>query len=113
MYMSGNCNGKLLVYASSFTSRGKRLKSVSIAAEKTAELLKLDVEVITFSEEFDSIYVYYKKGNEDPIPVYRHNGGEPDTQKIYDKLRDMMFVLSFHPRHSALKQIRKEVIRFS
>ena len=111
--MSENCNGKLLVYASSFTSRGKRLRSVSIAAEKTAELLKLDVEIVTFSEEFAPIYVYYRNGDEEPIPIYCHKGGESDIQKIYNALRNMMFVLSFHPKHSALKQKRKEVIQFS
>lgn len=111
--MSENCNGKLLVYASSFASRGKLLKSVSIAAEKTAELLKLDVEVITFSEEFAPIYVYYRNGDEDPIPIYCHKSGESDIQEIYKVLRNMMFVLSFHPKHSTLKQIRKDVIQFS
>ena len=111
--MSENCNGKLLVYASIFASRGKRLKSVSIAAEKTAELLELDVKIITFSEEFAPIYVYYKNGDEKPIPIYCHKSGESNIQEIYKALRNMMFVLSFHPKHSTLKQIRKDVMRFS
>lgn len=111
--MLENCNGKLLVYVSSFASRGKRLRSVSIATEKMAELLKLDVEIITFSEEFAPIYVYYKNGDEEPIPIYWDKGGESDIQDIYRALGNMMFVLSFHPKHSALKQIRKEVMRFS
>jgi len=111
--MPENCNGRLLVYASSFASRGKRLKSVSIAAEKTAELLELDVKIITFSEDFAPIYVYYRNGAEEPIPIYCHKGGESDIQEICTALRNMMFVLSFHPKHSALKHICREVIRFS
>lgn len=111
--MPENCNGRLLVYASSFASRGKGLKSVSIAAEKTAELLELDVKIIIFSEEFAPIYVYYRNGDEEPIPIYCHKGGESNIQEICKALRNMMFVLSFHPKHSALKHIRREVIRFS
>lgn len=111
--MLEDCNGKLLVYASNRVSRGRRLKSVSMAAEKMAELLRLDLEIVTFKEEFAPIYVYYKKGDEDPIPIYCHKRGESDMQEVYEALRNMMFVLSFHPRHSALKQMRKEVIRFS
>jgi hypothetical protein len=29
------------------------------------------------------------------------------------RLRNMMFVLSFHPKHSALRLIRKEIMQFS
>ena len=111
--MLKSCNGKLLVYASSLASCGERLKSVSIAAKKTAELLKLDVEVIIYSEEFAPVYVYYKNGDEDPIPIYCHKREQTNIQEIYNALRNMMFVLSFHPRHSALEQVRKDVIWFS
>ena len=113
MCMLENCNGKLLVYASSFVSHGKQLKSVSIATEKIAKLLKLDVEVVAFREKFAPVYVYYKNGDEEPIPIYCHKNGESNMQEIYKALRNMMFVLSFHPKHSALKQIRKEVMLFS
>jgi len=108
-----NCCGKLLIYASSLALNEKRLQSVSVAAEKIAELLELPIEVITFGEEFSPIYVYYKNGDDEPIPIYCDKGGEFDMQEIYKALRNMMFVLSFHPKHSALKQIRKEVMLFS
>lgn len=108
-----SCNGKLLVYASSVAQSGTRLQSVSVAAEKIAKLLNLPMEVVTFREEFNPIYVYYKNGEEEPIPIYCHKGGEFNMQKIYKTLRNMMFVLSFHPKHSALKQIRNEVTVFS
>jgi hypothetical protein len=111
--MLENHNGKILIYASSFTSRGKRLKSVSVAAEKMAKLLKLNVEVVTFREKFAPIYVYYESGDEEPIPIYCDKGGKSEVQEIFTALRNMMFVLSFHPKHSALKHIRKEVMLFS
>ena len=113
MCMVENCNGKLLVYASSFVSHGKQLKSVSIATEKMAKLLKLNVEIVTFREKFAPIYVYYKNGDEEPIPIYCNKNGESSIKEVYKTLRNMMFVLSFHPKHSALKHIRKEVMLFS
>jgi hypothetical protein len=86
---------------------------VSVAADKMAKLLKLPMEVVTFGEEFDPIYVYYKSGDGEPIPIYCDKGGKFGMQEIYKVLRKMMFVLSFHPKHSALKRIRKGVMLFS
>ena len=111
--MLNNFNGKLLVYASSFAFHQKRLESVSKAAEKMAKFLKLNVEIVKFKERFTSIYVYYKKGNEEPIPIYYDKGEEGDIQEICTTLRNMIFMLSFHPKHLALKQIRKEIMQFS
>jgi len=99
--------GKLVVYASSFTSRGNRLKLVSSAAEKMATLLNMQVEVRTFRDRFTPIYVYYKYGDEEPVPLYCNNGEELKVEDAYATLRKMMFVLSFHPRHSALRHARK------
>jgi hypothetical protein len=110
--MLENLNGKLLVYAS-FTSRGTRLKSVNVATEKMAKILNLNVEVVTFREKFAPIYVYYKNGEEEPIPIYCNKGKKSSTEEVCAALRNMMFVLSFHPKHSALKRIRREIIRFS
>jgi hypothetical protein len=106
-------SGRLLVYASSFASRQKRLKPVSTAAEKMAKLLKLNVEVVTFRKRFTPIYVYYKEGREEPIPIYCDYEEEPNVQEICTALKNMMFVLSFHPKHSALKSVRKEIMQFS
>lgn len=111
--MLENLNGKLLVYASSFISRGSGLKSVSIATEKMAKMLNLNVEIVAFREKFAPIYVYYKNGEEEPIPIYCSKGEKPDIKEVYNALRSMMFVLSFHPKHSALKRIRKEIMGLS
>jgi len=111
--MFENSNGKLFVYASTFTCREKRLKPVSAAAEKMARFLKLSFEIKTFRKRFTPIYVYYKSGNEEPIPIYCANNGQSNTQEICTALKNMMFVLSFHPKHSALRHVRKEIMQFS
>jgi hypothetical protein len=101
--------GKLLVYASSFASRGRRLRLVSLAVEKTAAMLKMGVEVRVFTKRFTPIYVYYKYGDEEPVPLYCNSGRELRFEDAYAALRRMMFVLSFHPKYSALRQARKEI----
>jgi hypothetical protein len=112
--MLENSNGKLLVYASGFASHEERLNSVSTAAEKMAKLLKLGFEIVTFNEEKGTpISVYYKNGNEDAIPIYCDKGKKATKKEIYGLLRNMIFVLSFHPKYPVLKPIRKEVIQFS
>lgn len=106
-------NGKLLVYASNFVSRNNRLRHVRVAAERMAKLLNLNFEVVKFQKEFTTIYVYYKSGENEPIPIYRDNARQPGVDEVYTAMRNMMFVLSFHPKHSALRQVRNEVMRFS
>jgi hypothetical protein len=111
--MLENPNGKLFVYASSFASREKRLKPVSVATEKMAKHLRLGFEVKTFRKRFESIYVYYKNGDDEPVPIYCVSEQRSSIEDICIRLRNMMFVLSFHPKHSALRQRRKEIMRFS
>lgn len=105
--------GKLLVYASNLASCRSRLKSVSAAVEKTARKLKLDMEIVSFKGGEAPIYVYYKDGAEEPVPLYCSREDEHDAEQVCRALRSMMFVLSFHPKYSALKKIRKEIMRFS
>ena len=106
-------NGRLFVYASTFSCRQKRLEPISVAVEKMARLLNLNFEIKTLRKQFTPIYVYYKIGEEEPIPIYCNNNELSDMQEIFTALRNMMFVLSFHPKHSALKNIRKEIMQFS
>jgi hypothetical protein len=103
--------GKLFVYASSFSQ--KRLRPISMAAEKMARLLKLNFEIRTFRKCFAPIYVYYETGDEEPIPIYCNNNGQSSIEEVYTTLRKMMFVLSFHPKHQALSLVRKEIMQFS
>ena len=112
--MFKNSSGKLLVYASMDVPRKRRLASVRTATEETAKLLRLDFEVVKFRNSSSQIYVYYECGDGgEPIPLYCDKGKAGNMQEICATLRKMMFVLSFHPRHSALKQVRSVVMRAS
>jgi len=106
--------GKLLVYASTDVPRKKRLSSVRTATKETAKLLNLDFEVVRFRNGCSQIYVYYACGDgEEPIPLYCDDGKAGNLQDICATLRKMVFVLSFHPEHSALKQVRNAIMRLS
>ena len=105
--------GKLMVYASAETSPRQRLLSVKTAAEKTAKQLNLDFEFVKQTKGSCPIYVYYENGYDEPIPIYCDEGKQGDFAEISSKIRNMMFVLSFHPRNAALKQARKALVTFS
>ena len=114
MLVYNNNLGKLLVYASTDFPLKKRLASVRTATEETAKLLKLDFELVKFRNRSLQIYVYYTCGDgSEPIPLYCDKGKEGNLQEISSTLRKMMFVLSFHPKHFALKQVRNAIMRAS
>jgi hypothetical protein len=102
--MFKNDLGKLSVHAS---PPNQRLQSVKAATEKTAKQLNLNFEMVKQQQGSGPIYVYYQLGDEEPIPIYCDEGKTGDSTEISSRIRSMMFVLSFHPRHSALKQARK------
>ena len=109
----GNC-GKLMVYASTGIPSRKRLESVRTAAKETAKRLNLDFEMVRFDRAPSPIYVYYEESDdEEPIPLYCDEGKMSGLEEISSKLRSMMFVLSFHPNHSALKEMRNELLKLS
>ena len=106
--------GKLTVYASSGVPLKKRLESVRTATKETAKRLNLDFEMVKLDRDGSPIYVYCEENNgDDPIPLYCDEGKISDLDGICSALRSMMFVLSFHPKHSALKQMRKEILKLS
>lgn len=106
-------SGKLMVYASvEFPSR-KRLESVRTAAKETAKRLNLDFEVVRFERAEAPIYVYYEENDGEPIPLYCDEGKMSGLKEISSSLRRMMFVLSFHPKHLALAQMRSELLKLS
>ena len=111
--MFRNNYGRLLLYASADAPQKKRLCSVRTAAEETARLLNLDFELVKFRKGFSQIYVYYENGDDEPVPIYCDEGKGYDPQEISKSLRSMMFVLSFHPRNSALKHMRREIMTLS
>jgi hypothetical protein len=102
-----------MVYASTGAPHKKRLQSVRTATEETARLLNLDFEMVKFRKRVSQIYVYYENGNNEPIPIYCDEGKRLDLQEIGANLRRMMFVLSFHPKNSALRQMRNEIMAVS
>jgi len=102
------------VYASKDVPRKKRLTSIRMATEETARLLNLDFGMVRFGTNFSQIYVYYKySSKDDPIPLYCDEGKVSDLEEICATLRRMVFVLSFHPKHSSLKQVRELIMRAS
>lgn len=104
MYKNG-C-GKLLVTASTDAPHKKRLQSVKMATEEMAKLIHLDVEIKQSRKSYAPIYVYYENGDDEPVPIYCDEGKTFELPEICTTLRNMMFVLSFHPKNSALKQVR-------
>jgi hypothetical protein len=108
-----NC-GKLMVYASTGVPFRKRLESVKTAAQETAKRLNLDFEMVKLDRAGSPIYVYYEEsGDDEPIPLYCDAGKMSDLDDISSALRSMMFVLSFHPKHSALRHVREEILKLS
>ena len=103
-----------MVYTSNSTPHQKRFQSVRTATEETAKLLNLDCEVVRAGNDFSPIYVYYECGDGgEPIPLYCDEGKAGNLKEICTALRNMMFVLSFHPKHSALRQVRSAIISLS
>ena len=100
-------SGKFLIYASNKPSL-ERLRIVGSAVTKIANSLKLNAE-LSAKRKLLSIYVYYKSNSGDEIPVYCDWGKRWKEEEVYRAIRNMMFVLSFHPHHSRLRTIRKEV----
>jgi hypothetical protein len=107
-------SGKLMVYASTALPSTKRLESVKNAAKETAKQLNLDFEIVRLEHAASPIYVYYEENDGDePVPLYCDEGKGSDLEEISGKIRNMMFVLSFHPKHSALAQMRSELLKLS
>lgn len=107
-------NGKLMVYASTGDPSRKRLDSVRAATKQTAKRLNLNFELVKITGNSSPIYVYYEDdGDKEIIPLYCDEGKISDLEEICAKLRSMMFVLSFHPKHAGLRQLREELVKLS
>ncbi len=108
-----NC-GKLMVYASTGVPGRERLESVRTAAKEMAKRLNLEFEMVRFERAQSPIYVYYEEfDGEEPIPLYCDEGKMSGLKEISSALKSMMFVLSFHPKHPALAQMRSELLKLS
>jgi hypothetical protein len=101
-------NGRFLVYAS---DSGRR--SVGLAVRRIAKDLGMGVRVVRTKRKQVPIYVYYQCGEEEAVPIYCDGSEQLGVDGVYAKLKGMMFVLSFHPKHSALRSLRSVIMRFS
>ncbi len=111
--LKGNC-GKLMVYVSTGVPGRDRLESVRTAAKEMAKRLNLEFELVRFDGAQSPIYVYFEEfDGEEPIPLYCDEGKKSGLEEISNSLKNMMFVLSFHPKHPALAQMRSELLKFS
>jgi hypothetical protein len=108
-----NDTGKLVLYATQISAWRQRFESVRLAAEKMANKLNLGFEVVPQQRQCPQIYVYYERGEEEPIPLYCDKGKTGDLPEIAAQLRNMMYVLSFHPRHTALARLRNSIMKLS
>ena len=106
-------NGKLMVYAPNGSPQKKRLESVREATQHTAERLNLNFEMVKLKGAASPIYVYYEDGDDEPVPLYCDEGKIVGSEEISSALKNMMFVLSFHPKHAALRHIRSEILKLS
>ena len=111
--MYKNNAGKLLVYESTGFPSKERLESVKNATEQTAKHLNMDFGIVKFGKTGAPLYVYYECDEEEPVPLYCDEGKGSSLEEITSTLRNMMFVLSFHPKHSALRQMRGEIVKLS
>ncbi len=102
-----------MVYSSNEETQVKKLESIQAATKKIAQMLKMNFEFIKFKESYSKVFVYYDNGTDEPIPLYCDKGRKERTQDICTSLRKMMFVLSFHPKHSTLKHVRNSIMSFS
>ena len=100
--------GKILVYAPD-NNGFIGIKSVENAANKIARRLKLGLEIIQRAD-LKSVWVYFESCDGQLIPVYFNYWPDCSEEEVYMKIRNMMFVLSFHPRFNGLKSIRREIM---
>jgi hypothetical protein len=111
--MYKNNYGKLLVYESTGFASKERLESVKTAAQETAKRLNMDFDIVKFGKTGAPLYVYYESDDGEPIPLYCDEGKMVGLEEISSALSKMMFVLSFHPKHSELRQMRSEIVKLS
>ncbi|UCD96045.1 MAG: hypothetical protein JSV35_06005 [Candidatus Bathyarchaeota archaeon] len=101
-------NGKLKIYSSN-APRLDRLRIVDTAVSNVAGSLNFELEHSN-RKELLSIYVYYEGASGDEIPLYCDWGKQLGADEVSRSIRSMMFVLSFHPKHSNLRGIRTSMV---
>jgi len=101
-------SGKFLIYTPSPTNK-KRLQIIGSAVSKIAGPLRLEIEIAK-KNKLLSTYVYYRGySDKEEIPIYCDWGKSWNEKEIYDTIKSIMFALSFHPKHTILQTIRKQI----
>jgi len=104
-------SARLLVYTSK--SHCGSLRSVNVATERIASMLGIGYEVVNLGRENAPTCVYYQEGEGEAIPIFCDKDRRSKFDEIYTHLRNMIFVLSFHPKHSGLRQFRSQLMALS
>ena len=102
-------NGKILIYAPNNPGDFGGVKNIENAASKIAKRLKLGLEIIQRTD-LNSVSVYFESCDGQLIPVYFNYWPDRPEEEVYMKIRNMIFVLSFHPRFDSLRPIRREIM---
>ena len=103
-----------MVYESTGLQSKERLEVVKTVAQQTAKHLNMDFGIVNFGKTGVPLYIYYECGDdEEPVPLYCDEGKIAGLKEISSVLCNMMFVLSFHPRHNVLRQMRSEIVKLS
>ncbi len=97
--------GKFIVYASPFSTRNGRLKTVGRSVVRIAQSLGTDAE-ITQTSGVLSIFVYYENGGKEKIPVYCDWGKNWNEDDIHHSIWSAVYALSFHPEYPIPQTIR-------
>ena len=99
-------NGKFILYASAFSEQNERLTTVGQAVARIAENLGAEIEIVQRMNVL-SIFVYYKKGGREEVPVYCDWGKNLSVDDVYYSVWSVVYALSFHPEYTFLQTIRK------
>jgi hypothetical protein len=91
------------------SSNDMRLKIVKSAVGKVARRLNFKMEMMK-CERVGSIFVFYRDNLGVEIPVYSDFKKKCDVEDVYKAIMNILFVLSFHPNHNSLKDVRKEIM---
>ena len=101
-------NGKFLIYTPNLTNKN-RLQVIDSAVSKIAGTLRLEIEIAK-KNKLLSTYVYYRGHyDKEEIPIYCDWGKNWNEKEIYETIKSIMFALSFHPKHTSLQIIRKQI----
>jgi hypothetical protein len=103
-------NGKLLIYTPQIMGRQERLKAIKSAASKIAEPLKLQIQIIPLTKKVPTCVYYMREDDPEKIPIFCDFKNNQREKEIYQSMKGILFTLSFHPKHSSLLAVRKDLL---